>query len=335
MNNLSAVPANVLRAYGLSAALVQPIWNGNMVNGTYLVESDGTKYILQHLSPIFSSAVIDDFRAITTYLQARAWEAPALIATNTGANYCTGPDGRVWRLTSFIASDAMQPVIDDQVTCQMAELLAEFHVALETLAYRPQFRLEHFHDTAFIAAKLVRLTPKIKSEKLRTLAEQTISEYHSLPAMPKDHRQLIHGDPRANNYLFRDGKPFTIIDLDTIMLAPTWLDIADFIRSVAEEKQLAGTPLAKDTFERLCESYRTVAQPDSSTKVFLKKALDATMLITCELKMRFLNDLVEDTYFTFDPAVYPNRKALNTERALLQDAIYKTLVRIKETYERR
>ncbi|HTE21552.1 MAG TPA: phosphotransferase [Candidatus Limnocylindria bacterium] len=107
------------------------------------------------------------------------------------------------------------------------------HDTLARLEYQPKTVLPHFHDTAFYMRRLAHLVSNLPSPKAERLANSTLRAYRELPELDTTRTQLIHGDPRTNNILFKRGTPYAYIDFDTLMYGTIWSDIGDLLRALS------------------------------------------------------------------------------------------------------
>lgn len=311
---MGTVPADVITGFfGDPVTSVKEIKTG-LVNNTYCVEASSRKYILQRLNPVFDRRLIDDMQVCGRYLEEAGWEAPAVVPTQAGSNAFVDEAGDLWRCLSFIESDGSGlPVLGDDGLQAVGSLLARWHQTMAGLPYRPRYAIPHFHDTAWHAAALQKNMPKLKDKAHRLMAADVLVAYHTLPALAALPDQLLHGDPQLNNILFRDGQPFTFIDLDTLMFGPIWYDIGDLLRSMLEADILAGRTLSTNMLQHVILGYFDRPEAD---------ALRATQLIALELAMRFLNDIVDDTYFAWDSGRFSSRADNHMYRTGIQWQIY-------------
>lgn len=329
-----SIPPEVATAYRAGDATeVHKIGNG-MVNDTLYVDTGHRKLILQRLSPIFSADMTEDYDVVAKHLMAAGWEIPAVVRTTDGQLAVTDTDGRLWRAQSYIGSDA--PVQGDQIPGssetanvqppynRYGQLLGSLHRDLATLDYTPRFALPHFHDTAYYAGQLCAALPDLPNKSAITFAETLHKTYEKLPLLPDTKAQLIHGDPRTANILHRDGRPFTFIDWDALMVGEPWLDLGDMLRSIAEDAIIGGRPVPVDGLNELVESYRLAAHPKAEKVAFHAAAILAARLLALELAMRFAADYQDDEkgYFGWDESHYKSRHEYTLERARLQWTIY-------------
>ena len=126
---------------------------------------------------------------------------------------------------------------------------------------------------------------------------------------------MIHGDPRTANMLFRDGRPFTFIDWDTLMWGSVWMDIGDLIRSLVEDAAVHYYLCSAADIAAFCTGYHRANAIAAHPRSFMDAALVAAKYITLELAARYLNDIVEDYYWVWDQGRYDSRAESNLQRA--------------------
>jgi Ser/Thr protein kinase RdoA (MazF antagonist) len=320
----SPLPLSVASAYFADTPDARRL-SGGELNATYLAETPRRRLILQRLSPIFGKLVVQDMAHVTTELSHRDWDVPLVVPARDGELTATEqkPDGTeaTWRAITVIDADAVPPA--DQRTPEtyeaFGEILGRLHGDLAKVDYTPQFAIPHFQETPYHLGRLEAETlAKMPDQATTHVAEEILRRYASLPALPEGDEQLIHGDPRTANMLAKDGMPYTYIDWDTIMKASIWVDIGDFMRSLAEDAVQAGKPVPLEDLRHVAEGYRRVAMPDVNPDEFFGWAITATERIALTLASRYANDIVDDRYFGYDETRYASRRDNHVDRIKTQ-----------------
>lgn len=298
--------------------------SGGLTNATYSVETlDGDCFILQKIAPVFSSDGWHDIKTVTEHLTAKGWEVQQLLKSRFGTYYHTDANGQRWRMFTFVPADPSDTYTLDTTTCRtIGQLLAQLHRTLAEVHYTPKAVIPHFHDTKYFFLKLQRYVARMPSSRATDLANSIITAYEDIPHLPVCQHQLIHGDPRSNNILFKKGVPFTYIDFDTIMLGPTWIDIGDLLRSLNGNETQTQAEFSIEKTNSIIEGYYDASQMEYDRHEFRKYSIIAMQHICLELAMRFMIDIVDDSYFGWDETQYPNRAAHNLARAQAQWDIY-------------
>lgn len=298
------LPEKIKKAFfGEAEVAVEPIESG-MINGTFIVKPHrGKSIIIQRINSIFNPGLLaEDIVSITTHLRTNGWEVPLLIPGKDGnlIQMDDSTDAQAWRAMTFIASEP--PLSTDLQSTkknmnQYGKLLGRWHSTMRTLDYEPRHTLEHFHDFKHHLGKLKHLSDKLSNTEALNLSKKVLAAVDTLPQLPDYGSQLIHGDPRVANMLFRNGKPFTFIDFDTVMAGSVWIDLGDMLRSLAETALNAHESIPLTGLVEVAESYRQVGRPTAGSQQFTQWALLAMRLIALELAIRFLNDYIEQNYF--------------------------------------
>lgn len=300
---------------------VQPIGSG-LINTTYKVTTDGGVFVLQKLHDVIPDAAAQDMRVVTAHLAAHGLRVPALQPTTDGAAFARAADGSRWRVYPWIAGRVVDAVTDAHMAREAGRIVGDMHRVLQTLSYTPQGSIPHFHDTPFIVEALLGVRAQMPDE-VAGIADDVLA---TLPAViiTDQPRQLIHGDLKISNLLFDDaGKAVGVIDFDTILFHQRTVDLGDALRSwcnrTAEDDPHATFDHA--FFAAAAEGYTEGFGSVDDRALLLRGARQITM----ELAARFLIDVVRDTYFGFDTARYPTRRAANIARAIGQHHLATTI----------
>lgn len=301
------LPIAVQDAFGIDNQSAITRLNGGLVNETMLVETEDRTFILRKLAPILGANTIRTLCAVGDHLLNAGWEAPTVESTITGEPYVVDDSHKIWHGMAHITSDCLPPEQPDaKLAKHVGELLGSWHSTVSSLEFSPE-SLTHFHDTDYIAKKLsdeLSLLPDKPSQELAALLlADYYAQFNQLPEIP----QIIHGDPKLDNMLYRNNKPFTLIDFDCVMIDSTWTDIGDFLRSL--NSKLLHT--REDPFKAITgfmEGYLDTAGIKLSFDEANHGALQATRRIACELGMRYLSDIVDGhNYFNWDNRQYGSR----------------------------
>jgi len=199
------------------------------------------------------------------------------------------------------------------------------HKHLAACDYLPQGSIPHFHDTDFVLTELQNVQPRLP-DAVRGIADDILTTLPSL-IVADEPQQLIHRDLKISNLIFDDlGHAVGIIDFDTILRHARAIDLGDAFRSwcnrTSEDDPDATFNVAffEVTASGYAESFGMPSGPEERAR-----HLRATKQITLELAARFLIDVVHDTYFGFDAARYPHRRAHNVARARGQHHLVQTI----------
>ncbi len=304
---------------------------GGEVNRAWLVMTKKGDFVLRKLNKVFDTRSVADMDHITKALARLGWEQPRLHCTKNGRLYYRDATdaASLWTLGTFVPADAEQPQPYAQPYEQYGQLLGRLHADLASLDYKPQYTLPHYRDTTYHLRTLRTNRSAIGGEVAGMLTDRVLGEYARLRRLPFSHRQLIHGDPRTANMLFRGGQPLTFIDWDTLMWGSTWMDVGDLVRSLVEDAATHQSVCSRNDLAAFCMGYFRANATTINPHVFMDRALLAAQYITLELAARYLNDIVEDCYWEWDARRFSNRAESNARRAQETMKVYdriKTIV---------
>lgn len=289
------------------------------VNSTYLITCNEKKIILQKLGPIFDERIVADFKIISTHLAHEGWIVPELLQTVKGEDCVIDSESGIWRAMSFIASDSSPKLLAIDMS-SLGQILARFHNALAKLIYQPAYTIPHFHDTHYYFDKMVSYESHFDNELISTY-RQLSDAYKSLKQLPRGYNQIIHGDPRLDNILFKENQPFTFIDFDTVMVCSLFVELGDLIRSIHESSIKTASDIPD--IRQFILSY--INSSDVLDLNNLADIYEGAKTISVELAMRFMIDIVEDSYFKWDTTLYANRKDNHLARIATQMQIHKLI----------
>ena len=213
---------------------IEPYGDGH-INTTYLVTTDGPRYILQQMNTsIFPDTVnlMRNVELVTSTLKAQGKETLDIVPTTSGATWAE-IDGGAWRVYKFIEHTVSYNLVPNPDVFREAgsafgdfqNFLSEFDASqlTETIA--------RFHDTphrfedfkaALAADKLGRAAacqPEIDFYLSHADQYAVVMDGLRDGSIPL---RVTHNDTKLNNILMdaTTGKARAIIDLDTIMPAP-------------------------------------------------------------------------------------------------------------------
>jgi hypothetical protein len=250
-----------------------------------------------------------------------------LIVNPQGKDHFLDPDGYCWRLLTYIDNSR---TLTSLQTLQQAEeigrLLGQFHLLVAGLDHAsladplPDFHvtpryLEHF-DAIYDSARI--------SNDQEAYCQGVIAVQRHTAGLLEEARdhlgmQVIHGDPKAANFLFAadSDRAISLVDLDTVKPGLLLHDLGDCLRSCCNRQgegypDPAATVFEPDFFQSLLSGYwqqagHLLAATDRALLVA------AVKLISFELGLRFFTDhLSGDRYFKV------SHPGLNLQRATIQ-----------------
>ena len=327
---------------------IKPLGTGN-INDTFLVtknEPDKFSFVLQkintHVFPqpeliMQNIATLNDHVQKKQKIYDRQWELPAVIKTNTGANYICPNDNSFWRGISFIEnSESVNTINNSEQAEEIGIALGIFHDLIsDLLPEKLADTLKGFHITPIyleqyqqsLAHNVVQDSPE------KQFGLEFVKKRHNLAFVLENAKsagkiplRLMHGDPKVNNVLFDKNtkKAISLIDLDTIKPGLIHYDIGDCLRSACnlmgeETEDWEQVSFDLDLCENLLKGYLQATQgfltPNDYQYIY-----SAIRLITFELGLRFFSDyLAGNVYFKVN---YPEH---NLMRALVQFQLTKSI----------
>jgi Ser/Thr protein kinase RdoA (MazF antagonist) len=330
------IPAAVLAAYGLAgeAAGLQVEHVPSNINQTYVIrprDPGRSPLVLQRLHPVFGAQVHVDIEAVTAHLAARGVTTPRLIHSvddRLWVEHGTGPSAHVWRALTYIDGVTLHSTADPERLASAAALLGRFHHALLDLQHR--FVHERpLHDTqrhlaklrAALASDRARGDDSAQELGARILrhAERARIDFGALP------RRTIHGDPKLSNVMFDRLAPDQakcMIDLDTVGHGYLAYELGDALRSwcnpAGEDTTSAHVDMA--AFAAVLRGYGRTC-PEAITADELASSVDGLETVSIELAGRFAADVIDDSYFGWDPLRFASRREHNLLRARGQLAL--------------
>lgn len=312
------LPQVVREAYEINEDATLTRLSGGLVNDALVVDEGSQRTIMRRLSPILSTLVLEDTQAVALHLAANGWDAPSSLPTAAGSIHIEDEGGNIWHRMQFITSDGKTPEhLGEELSRTAGTMLGAWHTTVQALNYVPRFSFDHFHDTSFIAAKITRQLDAMPDKETHSLARKMLGCYSALPLTEQEPTQLIHGDPKLDNILFRNGNPYTLIDFDNVMLGSRWLDVGDFLRSLTGKLIQQGT--TNNETEAFAENYHEAGELTISVDETTARSYQATSQIALELGMRYLSDIVDtEKYFSWDPSRHGSRRNNHVARAELQ-----------------
>jgi Ser/Thr protein kinase RdoA (MazF antagonist) len=317
------VPDDVARAWGWQPADIDEL-SGGLLNATYAVRPGGEPVaVLQRLHAIFAGEVNLDIDAVTSHVAARGLTTPRLLRTRDGRPWHDHA-GRIWRALSWVDGATVHAVPGLDWAEAGGELVGRFHRAVADLSHDYAFTRVGVHDTEAHLGRLAEHVAAGGDPDGVALGREILDAARALPAMPDVPRRHCHGDLKISNLLFERApvRGVCLVDLDTLGLATMAFELGDAMRSwcnpYAEDAGRASFDLA--VFAAAMRGFRAVAGAIVSDDE--NRAIVIGLETVCiELAARFAVDVFRDSYFGWDPARFPSRRAHNLVRCRGQLAL--------------
>jgi Ser/Thr protein kinase RdoA (MazF antagonist) len=317
------VPDDVARAWGWQPADIAEL-PGGLINATYAVRTGGEPVaVLQRVHPIFAPEVNLDIDAVTTHLAARGLTTPRLLRTVDGRPWHEHAD-QIWRALSWVGGATVHAVPGPDWAEAGGEIVGRFHRAVADLSHDYAFERAGVHDTEAHVAQLAEHVAAGGDPDAVALGREIEAAARTLPAMPDVPRRHCHGDLKISNLLFERApvRGIALVDLDTLGLSTMAYELGDAMRSWCnphlEDAGRASFDLA--VFAAAMRGFRAVA--DAIVTDDEKRAIVIGLETVCiELAARFAVDMFRDSYWGWDPARFPSRRAHNLVRGRGQLAL--------------
>ena len=320
---------------GQAVAALTPLGQGN-INDTWKVRlADGRLLVLQRLYPhVFPDmkAVMVNMRLLTAHLDRAVGSEPGLaffrlIATPDGQDHFLDA-GCCWRLLTYLDRSR---TLNSLTTSAQAEaiggLLGAFH--LLTADLDPDLLadpLPEFHLTPRYLARYDAVCQHraLRGDRRESLCREMIEHLRPTATLLEEardrlSRRVIHGDPKAANFLFAAGedRAVSLIDFDTVKPGLVLHDLGDCLRSCCNREgehrpDPEATVFDPDLFQGLMTGYLRRAAP-LLTPADRGLLVAAAALISFELGLRFFTDHLEG-----NPYFKVSRPGENLHRALVQ-----------------
>ncbi len=312
---------------------VTPLGNG-LINDTFLVKSRIGDFVLQGINPLVfpqPKQVMQNLLRLGEHIRGKPESAvrlqiPGIIRTLDGQAFYQDEDRRIWRALRLISpAESRERIRHDEEAAQVGFALAHFHRLCGDLpAAQLHDSLPGFHITPGyfkhyqqLLTQPLQVAVDAEFERCRAFIQ---NHQHDVGILEKARQQgdiqeqVIHGDPKLNNFLFQPGshRVVSLIDLDTVKPGLLHYDIGDCIRSCCHGK-------ADDSFDldrcRIILSHYLQEIGAFFTQRDYDYLYAAIWLIPFELGLRFFSDYLSgNSYFKV------NEPRQNLKRAIAQFA---------------
>lgn len=325
----------------LRAAGVQPLGDG-LINETFLVEAGAWRGVLQRVNPLFGVLVHEDIEAVTRHLADKWQPTPRLYRTRADRLWVELGEAGVWRLMTFVPGRCFS-VMTAELAAPAGELVGRFHAAVLDLDHAFRFSRKGAHDLSRHLGVLREATGRAEAAGLdpellntfKSLADEILRRTAELPAEVPGPLRLCHGDLKINNLRFDEaGRGVCLLDLDTLARLPLGLELGDALRSWCNprgEDDPAGS-FDLDLFERALTGYAVHARGflTPEERGFLVRGVERVAL---QLAARFGADVVNQSYFRWNPRKFGSRAEHNLVRARSQLGVAASLAQQRDRAE--
>lgn len=327
------LPGPVLAAWGLAPGSARPLGRG-LINRTFLAATRaGEPRVVQQVNPIFPPEVNADIDRVTRHLAARGMETPRVVPTGDGALWVEAGEGGAWRALTLVPGRSLDALDSPGQAAAAGRLLGRFHRALADYDRPFASRRPPIHDLgrhlAALEAALEAHPGHRDHGRIAPLAASIVEAARNLEPMAVTPARVVHGDPKANNVLFREGadEGVCLVDLDTLGRMALPLELGDALRSWCNPsgEDRSGGAFSAALFSAAVRGYAESAA-GWITPEEVEGIVPATATIQVELAARFCADALNERYFGWDPARFGSRGEHNRVRAEGQLAVHRSLL---------
>jgi Ser/Thr protein kinase RdoA (MazF antagonist) len=315
------LPVKVLNAYSyLGEPLsIAPVVIG-LINKTYLVTTHTSPFILQEVSPIFSTGVTKDSFHVSLHLEKHGILSPKPYLTDGGELFLTD-EGRVFRALAFIPGYSFSALNSPKMAESAGRVVGQFHRAMMDFVYDYASKRRHGGDYAFHEDNLVTtLKSHFEHEyfsRAQPLALAMLAASEQLTRGLVVTKRHAHGDPKVSNILFdKDEQAICLVDFDTLGETGWSVEMADALRSwcnpYAEDVMEAYVDLER--VEYALKGYGSLMRGVITEKEVSELPVHAQAITLC-LAMRYLADVFNETYFRYDDERFSRPAEHNWQRA--------------------
>lgn len=318
-------------------ASIEPHGSG-LINQTFLVRTNDERFVLQRMSDIFAPTINENIAVVTQALSSAGMTTPRLVPTREGRLWLNlGAQEGVWRLQTYVPGKTFDKVQTAAQARSASELIARFHHAVDDLRHTFVGLREGVHDTAAHLRRLRESLTCHTKHRLVTevghLSARIFRVADRLDPLPALQARICHGDLKLNNILFQDDaspaaeRAVCLIDLDTVGPMSLAYEIGDAWRSWCNRSGEDASEARVD-LEVMRASFEGYAGAIGRELTDLEKRglLAGVEWISLELASRFAADALNESYFGWNPTLYPSRGDHNLVRARGQLALHDAFV---------
>ncbi len=252
-----------LKDYGLLAGDVTPVRTGH-INATWRCRCGGSTYIFQKLSAAQFGGRSDILkRNYEIYVKACLstdvfeWFYPQWLRNGNGEFFLKKEDGSFCRVYEEIPGDITESILDPS---GLGTGLGRLHSILDIAVKPESCAIPGYRDFNCYYEKYLGVIndlkekgAKIRDDDLERAIDVRFSFYRDLSFRGD---QVVHGDTKQSNAIWRAGSIIAWIDLDTLMLGSRLIDVADTLRSILYNQHLSSIDL-KDILNAFFRAYQT------------------------------------------------------------------------------
>jgi Ser/Thr protein kinase RdoA (MazF antagonist) len=340
------LPPAVPSAFSVLAGAfeIRPLGDG-LLHQSFHVRTGEAEFVLQRVSDVFAPEIQDNIRRVTSHLAARGFATVSLLPTVDGSYSADlGALGR-WRLMRHLGGVSFERIQSRAQAGSAGLLVGRFHAALqdfdEPLA---PMGLSYRNTPLYLAALREALRAHGDHrlvEEVRPVGESVLAAFDELGTAVPTADRVIHGDLKLQNLLFEGREPpgrdraFALVDMDTLMRAPLWMELGDAWRSWCNPKgeDAGDAQFDLSIFEASLHGFREGLGRELS-EAERRSLVTAPERLTLELCARYVTDTLEERYFGWEASRFATLGDHNLVRARGQWEAFRAACEARDARER-
>ncbi len=340
------LPASLRSAYSvLSGAVAVRRLGDGLLHQSFHVRAGGSDYVLQRVNEVFAPEIHDNIDRVTRHLAIHGVRSVTLLPTEDGAYSVVIEDQGRWRLMPHLGGVSFKQIQSDAQAHSAGMLIGRFHAALSDFDAPLAPLGIPYRDSSFYLSALRRALLSHQDhrlwEEVSPLGERILEAFDELGSTVGTPDCVIHGDLKLQNLLFESADPpgrdraFALVDMDTLMRAPLWIEWGDAWRSWcnSNEEDEESVHFSLAIFEASLQGFLEGLGRDLSDAE-RRSLVTAPERITLELCMRYAADALEEVYWGWDESRFESRGDHNLARARGQWQVYRAACETRSARER-
>ena len=271
---------------------VKPLGEGH-INDSYLIQTTESRLVSQRIGKGMDIDILEhNFEMYAEACRKADFSFPEWIKNSEGKYISTDEKGDHWRTYPYIQGDILEPPLGMEQLYAVGQGLARLHTLLQTFPEKPKAVYPMLHDLNYYYYEYIHVLSGyglLDERRDKELEEKIYSKIDKYRNLELDRTAVVHGDAKLANILFRSGRVYAFIDLDTIMQGSLMEDMADCIRSCC----MKDGKLDYSACKTLMEGYLSRA-PGLISNEDMNKLRDVINKICFELGLRYYTDSISE-----------------------------------------
>ena len=338
-----------LYGFDLNHCKITSFGNG-LINKTYILETEGRKYILQKINTaIFKSPelIAENIHQLNLFFKEKFPDYLFVhpISTLQNDEMVLLPDGEYYRIFPFIEGSVTFNFVDNiDHAFEAAKQFGKFTRLLSTFKIdKLGVTLPDFHnldlryqqfEIALSSGNSNRINDCASAINFMKEHKNIVTVFNTLEQNAGFKKRVTHNDTKISNVLFdTKGKAICVIDLDTVMPGYFISDVGDMLRTYLspvseEENDLSKIEVREDFFDAIMKGYLSEMKDELSVEE-KKYFVYAGKFMIYMQALRFLTD-----HFNNDIYYGAQYESQNLNRCNNQIELLKQLLAKEDILER-